>query len=95
MRGVARADADHPRSKTEPLVPAYNPELIRTMRAVLDEAVSTLPAHRATPEIKAHVAQLILEVAADGETSHRGLLDAASKHLSRFGSMVTREFTQT
>jgi hypothetical protein len=56
------------------------------MRAVLDEAVSTLPAHRATPEIRAHMAKLILKVAADGETSHRDLFDAASKHLSRFGS---------
>jgi hypothetical protein len=68
-------------------MPAYSPELIRTMRAVLEEAVSKLPAHRATSEIKAHMAELILKVAADGETSHRGLLDAAAKHLNRLGSM--------
>jgi hypothetical protein len=70
-------------------MPAYSPELIRTMRAVLEEAASKLPAARQTPAIKAHMAELILKVAADGETSHRGLLDAASKHLGRFGSMAT------
>jgi hypothetical protein len=70
-------------------MPAYSPQLIRTMRAVLEEAASKLPVDRATPEVKAHMAEFILKVAAGGETSHRGLLDAASKHLGRFGSMAT------
>jgi hypothetical protein len=68
-------------------MPTYSPELIRTMHAVLEEAASKLPADRATPAIKAHMAELILKLAADGETSHRGLLAAASKHLGRFGSL--------
>jgi hypothetical protein len=46
-------------AKRSALMPAYSPELIRTMRAVLDEAVSKLPADRATSEIKAHMAELI------------------------------------
>ena len=69
------------------LVSTYSPELIRTMRAVLEEAVSKLPADRATSEIKAHMAGLILKAAAEGETTHRGLLEAVSKHLSRLGSV--------
>jgi hypothetical protein len=74
-------------AKRSALVPTYSPELIRTMRAVLDEAVSKLPAHRATSGTKVHMAELILKAAAEGETSHRGLLDAVSKHLGRLSSV--------
>jgi hypothetical protein len=70
-------------------MPTYSPELIRTMRAVLEEAASKLPADRATSGIKAHMAELILKAAAKGETSYRGLLDAASQQLGRSSSMPT------
>ena len=55
-------------------MPSYSPELIPTMRAVLEEAMSQIPLNQATPGIKAHVAEFILKAAADGESSYEGLI---------------------
>jgi hypothetical protein len=62
---------------------SYDPELIQTMRAVLEDAMSTVPVGRATPAAKAYMAELILKAAADGETSYEGLLVAASTQFGR------------
>lgn len=64
-------------------MPSYDPDLIATMRAVLDEAMRIVPVGRATPATKAYMAELILKAAADGETSYDGLLVAASTQFSR------------
>ena len=62
-------------------MPDFNPELIQTMRAALDEVMTTIPVEQATPGIKAHMAELILKAAADGRTSYAGLLAAASDEI--------------
>ena len=43
-------------------MPVYSPELIATMRAALNEAITTLPADQATPGVKAVVAEVILKL---------------------------------
>ena len=47
------------------------------MRAALDEAMTKIPVDPATVRIKAHMVELILKAAADGQTSHEGLVAAA------------------
>jgi len=46
---------------------AYQPELIELMRAVLEEAVATLPEAKRTSSVKAEIASQILACAAKGE----------------------------
>jgi hypothetical protein len=70
-------------------MPSYSPELIETMRAALDEAMSKVPVDQATPGVKAHVAELILRAAADGQTSYDGLLAAASRQIQTVLSVLT------
>ena len=54
-------------------MPSYSPELIQTMRAALDEVMTKIPMDQATPGIKAHMAELILKAAADGQATYEGL----------------------
>ena len=70
-------------------MPSYSPELIQTMRAALDEAMTKVPVDEATPGIKAHMAELILKAAADGQTSYESLLAAASNHIQTILSVLT------
>lgn len=70
-------------------MPSYSPELIQTMRAALDEAMTKVPVDQATPGIKAHMAELILKAAADGETSYESLLAAASNRIRTILSVLT------
>ena len=58
-------------------MPSYSPELIQIMRAALDEVMTKIPVEHATPGIKAHMAELILKAAAEGQNSYDGLLAAA------------------
>jgi hypothetical protein len=51
------------------------------MRAALDEVMTQIPLERATPSIKAHMAEIILKAAAAGETTYDGLLAAASQRI--------------
>ena len=62
-------------------MPSYSPELIQIMRAALDEVMTKVPVEHATPGIKAHMAELILKAAAEGQTSYDGLLAAASDQI--------------
>jgi hypothetical protein len=62
-------------------MPSYSPELIQIMRAALDEVMTKIPVEHATPGIKAHMAELILQAAAEGQTSYDGLLAAASDQI--------------
>jgi hypothetical protein len=61
----------------------FGPELIKTMRAVLEEAMQRIPLEQATAGAKARMAEIILRAAADGETSHAGLLAAAWEQFRR------------
>jgi hypothetical protein len=62
-------------------MPAYSPELIQTMKAVLEEAMTKVPVDQTTPGIKAHLAEGILKAAAEGQTSYEGLIAAAADQL--------------
>ena len=70
-------------------MPSYSPELIQIMRAVLDEVMTRVPADQATSGLKAHMAELILRAAAQGQTSYDGLLTTASDQVQSILSMLT------
>ncbi len=70
-------------------MPAFNPELVRLMRMVLEEVMARVPVDQATPGIKAHLAEIILKAAAQGETSHDGLIAAASSQIQAILSMMS------
>ena len=70
-------------------MPAFSPELIQTMRAALDEVMTRVPLEKATPALKAQMAELILKAAAEGQTTYDGLLAAASAQLQAVISMLT------
>jgi hypothetical protein len=59
------------------------------MRAVLDEVMTKIPVDQVTPGLKAHMAQIILKAAAEGQTSYDGLLASASNQIQTILSMLT------
>ena len=63
-------------------MPMFNPELIETMRAALEDAMTNVPLEQATSGIKAHLAECILKAAAEGQTSYESLMAAAADQLS-------------
>ena len=60
---------------------SYGPELIQIMRAVLDDVMTKIPVEQVTPGVKAHMAEVILKAAAEGQTSYDGLLASASAQI--------------
>jgi hypothetical protein len=70
-------------------MPAFSPELIQIMRAALEEVMTRVPLEKATPGLKAHMAELILKAAAEGQTSYDGLIAAASDQIQAVLSMLT------
>jgi hypothetical protein len=68
---------------------AFNPELVLLMRTVLEEVMTRVPMDHATPGIKAHLAEIILKAAAQGETSYDGLIAAASSQIQAIVSMLS------
>jgi hypothetical protein len=70
-------------------MPSYSPELIQVMRAALEDVVTRLPIDHVTPAIKAQIAQVILKAAAEGQTSHDGLVAAAVGQIQTILSMLT------
>jgi hypothetical protein len=73
----------------ERIMPSYGPELIQTMRTVLDEVMTKIPVEQVTPGIKAHMAEFILKAAAEGQTSYDGLLASASSQIEAIVSMLS------
>ena len=69
-------------------MPSFDPELIQTMRAALDEVMTRIPADQATQAIKARMAEFILKTAADGQTSYDALLTAASEQIQTVLTMM-------
>jgi hypothetical protein len=67
---------------------SYGPELIQIMRAVLDEVMTKIPVEQGTPGVKAHMAEVILKAAAQGQTSYDGLLASASDQIQTILSML-------
>ena len=70
-------------------MPRYSPELIQIMRAALDEVMTKIPVDRVTPGLKAHMAEVILTAAAEGQTSYEALLTSASNQIQTILSMLT------
>jgi hypothetical protein len=70
-------------------MPSYGPEFAQAMRAALDEVMAKIPAHKATPGVKAKMAELILKAAADGQISYEDLLAAASDQIQTALSVPT------
>jgi hypothetical protein len=67
---------------------SYDPELISTMRAALDEVMTQIPAEQATLAVKAHLAEFILKAAAEGQTSYEALLAIAASQIQNVLSML-------
>jgi hypothetical protein len=67
----------------------FNPALITIMRAVLEEAMTKVPAEQATTVTKAYLAEFILKAAAEGLTSYEGLMVAAINQLPIILSMFS------
>ena len=70
-------------------MPSYSPELVQTMRAALDAVMTQIPADRATPGVKAHMAEFILKAAAQGQRTYEGLLAVACNQIPTVLSMLT------
>ena len=70
-------------------MPSYGPELIQTMRMVLDDVVTKIPGGQATPSVKAHLADVILKAAAQGQTSYDALLASASAQIQTILSLLS------
>jgi len=68
---------------------SFNPELIQTMRAALDEVMTKVPIDHATQSVKAEMASFILGAAAHGQTTFDGLVSSASDHIQTVLSMLT------
>ena len=69
-------------------MPYYSPELLQTMRAVLEEVMTRIPTHQATPGVKAYMAEIILKAAASGQMRYEDLLAAASEQIPRARSHI-------
>jgi hypothetical protein len=69
-------------------MPSFSPELIQTMRAVLEDAMSRVPVDQATPAIKAYLAEVILKTAAQGQTSYDGLIASALDQIQSILSLL-------
>jgi hypothetical protein len=69
-------------------MPHYSPQLIQTMRDALEVAMTHVPMSHATPGVKAHLAEIILQAAAQGLTSHDSLVAAASDQIQAIISML-------
>jgi hypothetical protein len=67
----------------------YSPQLIQTMRDALDAAMTHVPMNHATPGLKAHLSEVILQAAAQGMTSYDSLVAAASDQILSIISMLT------
>lgn len=70
-------------------MPSYGPELIQTMRMVLDDVITKIPGDQATPSVKAHLADFILKAAAQGQTSYDSLLTSASAQIHTILSLLS------
>jgi hypothetical protein len=67
----------------------FSPQLVHTMRDALEVVMASVPTSHATPGVKAHLAEIILQAAAQGLTSHDSLVAAASDQIQAIISMLT------
>ena len=69
-------------------MPAFSPDLITIMRAVLEEAMTRVPPDQATTATKAYLAETILKAAGEGVTTYEGLLTEVVRQLPTILSMI-------
>jgi hypothetical protein len=62
-------------------MPQFDPELIQTMKSVLEDIMTRVPLEHSTPAAKAYLAECILKAAAQGHTSYDALISAASDQI--------------
>jgi hypothetical protein len=67
----------------------FDPELIRVMRAVLEDVMTRVPLEMANTGTKACLAECILKTAAHGHTTYNELIAAATDHIQLVASMFT------
>jgi hypothetical protein len=77
------------RASGERIMPSYGPELIQTMRTVLEEVMTKIPVDQATPSVKVHLAEFILKAAAEGQTTYDSLLTSTSSQIQTILSMLS------
>ena len=70
-------------------MPYYSPQLIQTMRDALETVMTNVPMGHATPGVKAHLAEIILQAAAQGQTSYDSLVAVASDQIQAIISWLT------
>ena len=70
-------------------MPTFSPELINTMKAALEEAITMVPLEKATTGTKAYLAECILKAAAERVTSFDGFITAAANQLPTILSMFS------
>ena len=70
-------------------MPNFDPELISTMRAALEDVMTQVPVDQSTFGVKVHLAEFILKAAAEGQTSYDALLAAAASQIQTVLSMLT------
>ena len=70
-------------------MPQFDPRLISLMKNALEDVMSRVPLEHATPAAKAYLAECILKAAAQGQTSHDGLLNAAADQIQVVLSLFT------
>jgi hypothetical protein len=59
------------------------------MRDALDAVMTKVPMNHATPGVKAHLAEVILQAAAHGLTSYDSLVAAASNQIQTIISVLS------
>ncbi|MEA3026587.1 MAG: hypothetical protein QOF91_1872 [Alphaproteobacteria bacterium] len=70
-------------------MPSFDPELISTMRAALDDVMTQIPVDQATLAVKVHLAEFILKAAANGQTSYDALYALATNQIQSVLSVLT------
>jgi hypothetical protein len=70
-------------------MPNYDPALIATMQAALNDAMTKIPVERATFGVRVQLAEFILKAAADGQTSYDALYAVATSQIQTVLSMLT------
>jgi hypothetical protein len=80
------ANSNRERSKT---VPQFDPQLVQVMRGVLEEVMTRVPLEIANSTTKAYLAEFILKTAAQGHTTYKDLLAAATDQIQVIASTFT------
>ena len=70
-------------------MPQFDPELIRVMRAVLEDVMTRVPLEISNTTTKAYLAECILKAAAQGHTTYNELFTAATDQIQVIASMLT------